>query len=374
MLTERLNHLHADLQTQEVDCLAVIPGPNLLYLTGVKVHLMERAVIGFFPAKGAPVFLLPSLETERIQEALPYEARFFPYFDADGPASAAQQAAAAVPALARLAVEYLQMRVQELTLIEEHLPHATIVNAQPIMDALRLRKNGDEIEAMQQAIAITERALHRVIEGVQPGMTEREIASQLTIALLEEGSGAAPFEPIVLSGPRSALPHGEPTDRPIDRGDLLLIDFGASRDGYISDITRTFIVGQPPGAKLLNIYQAVKEANSAGRLAAGPGVPCEEVDRAARRVIEEWGYGDYFIHRTGHGIGLEAHEGPYIVKGNQSRLEPGMTFTVEPGIYIPNLGGVRFEDDVWITEDSVVSLTEYERDLLIIGAPEPDDD
>ncbi len=197
-------------------------------------------------------------------------------------------------------------------------------------------------------------------------MSEREIAGLLVVEQLRRGGGKHPFEPIVLSGPNSALPHGEPGDRVVNAGEPLLFDFGTTAHGYASDITRTFSVGQP-SARFAEIYAVVQAANAAGRAAAGPGVVAQEVDRITRKVIEDAGYGMYFTHRTGHGLGLEAHEGPNIVEGNTQVLEPGMTFTIEPGIYVPGVAGVRIEDNMLITPDGAESLTTFDRDLQVIG-------
>lgn len=185
--------------------------------------------------------------------------------------------------------------------------------------------------------------------------------------MLEGGGGVLPFEPIVLAGARGALPHGIQNETVIKPADMLLLDFGTSAGGYISDITRVFFVGKPPSGKFAEVYEAVKGANAAGRAAAKPGVACQEVDRAARKVIEDAGFGEYFIHRVGHGIGMEGHEGPYMVEGNTLPLEVGMTFTVEPGIYIPGEIGVRIEDDMVVTPDGAESLTTFNRDVTVIG-------
>jgi Xaa-Pro dipeptidase len=188
---------------------------------------------------------------------------------------------------------------------------------------------------------------------------------KLLIEMMHHGATSLPFEPIVLIGPRSALPHGAPGDRSVQPGDLLLFDFGVSVDGYASDITRTFAVGQLDD-ELRRAYDAVKRANEAGRKAARPGVEIQEVDRAARKVIADAGYGQYFTHRTGHGLGLEDHEPPFACEGDTTILEPGMTFTVEPGVYLPGKGGVRVEDDVVITQDGSESLTTFDRELRIV--------
>jgi Xaa-Pro dipeptidase len=232
---------------------------------------------------------------------------------------------------------------------------------------LRLCKSADEIARMRRAVQISEQALQKVLNGLTPGMTEAQVASQLCIAMLELGGGVLPFEPAVLTGARAALPHGAPGEDKLREGEGLLFDFGTSHDGYISDITRTVVVGKEPSQRFKDVYEAVKGANAAGRAAAGPGVPCQEVDRAARKVIDEAGFGEYFIHRVGHGIGMEGHEGPYMVEGNALPLEVGMCFTVEPGIYIPGEIGVRIEDNLVVNPDGAESLTTFGRDLLIAG-------
>jgi Xaa-Pro dipeptidase len=199
-------------------------------------------------------------------------------------------------------------------------------------------------------------------------MTEREICNILTSEMLGRGGEGFPFEPLVLAGEASGQPHGRTGARTVDEGGILLFDFGTIVNGYPSDITRTFVVGGEPEEKFREVYEIVKAANAAGCAAAKPGVPCQEVDRAARRVIEDAGYGEYFIHRTGHGLGLDIHEDPNMVEGNDLPLAEGMTFTVEPGIYIEGWGGVRIEDNLVVTADGAESLTTFSRDLRVIGA------
>lgn len=198
-------------------------------------------------------------------------------------------------------------------------------------------------------------------------MTERELASELVMQLLQHGSEPElPFAPIVSSGPNGANPHASPGDRKLQAGDLLVVDWGAAYDGYISDLTRTFAVGEVED-EYLKIHRIVQEANAAGWRAAKPGVPCANVDKAAREVIEQAGYGIYFTHRTGHGIGMEAHEDPYMRGDNLQLLEPGMAFTVEPGIYLPERNGVRIEDNVVITETGADVLSEMPREVRVVG-------
>jgi len=187
------------------------------------------------------------------------------------------------------------------------------------------------------------------------------------VQLLKHGSEPEmPFAPIVSAGPNSANPHASPTERELQKGDLLVVDWGAAYDGYISDLTRTFAVGEVD-AEYEKIHKIVQEANAAGRAAGKPGVPCAYVDKAARDVIEKAGYGVYFTHRTGHGIGMEGHEEPYMRSDNMQLLEPGMAFTVEPGIYLPGRNGVRIEDNAVITENGADVLSDMPREIRVVG-------
>jgi Xaa-Pro dipeptidase len=364
-----MKRLKSALATAGVDCLALVPGANLFYLTGLSFHLMERPTIGFFSVQGQPAMLVPALEASKVAAGpAPLDWQIFPYTDQEGPDEACARLCQALGLNdQRLAVERLTMRVLELDMIRRDAPGVEIGEAEAIMAELRMRKDEAELTHMRRAVEIAQQALALTLPIIQVGRTEKEIAADLLVHMLRLGTEKLPFEPIVVSGPNSALPHAGPSDRPLQAGDLLTIDFGATAGGYVSDITRTFAVGGPLDPELAQVYQIVQAANAAGRAAAGPGVPCQEVDRAARRVIVEAGYAEFFIHRTGHGLGLEGHESPYIVEGNRLPLEPGMTFTVEPGIYLPGRGGVRVEDDVVITPDGCQSLTTWERSLKTVG-------
>jgi Xaa-Pro dipeptidase len=235
-----------------------------------------------------------------------------------------------------------------------------------VLAALRMKKDESEVRAMRQAVEIAQQALKAALASARAGMTERELAAELTLQLLRNGSDPEmPFSPIVAAGPNGANPHATPSDRPLTDGDLLIIDWGASSGGYFSDLTRTFRVGQVQ-EELSHIVEICIQANAAGRAAARPGARAADVDYAARRVIEEAGYGPYFTHRTGHGLGMEGHEEPYIYAENSQVLEAGMTFTVEPGIYLPGKGGVRVEDNLVITADGSESLSNLDRSLVAL--------
>jgi Xaa-Pro dipeptidase len=263
----------------------------------------------------------------------------------------------------QVGIEARQLRVLELNFLESREMGISLVTGETCIEQVRMRKDEAEIEAMQEAVRIAQNALQSTIPLIKPGITERELAAEITIQLLRSGSDSQlPFSPIVASGPNSANPHAFPSARRLQEGDMLIIDWGANVGGYYSDLTRTFSLGEPEG-EMKAIAQIVNQANAAAQEIAAPGIAAQEVDRAARGVIEAAGYGQYFIHRTGHGLGLEGHEAPYIRDGNPRLLEPGMTFTIEPGIYIPGRGGVRIEDDVVITEQGLLSFSDLPREL-----------
>jgi Xaa-Pro dipeptidase len=344
------------------------PGRSLYYLTGLQFHLMERPVVAILSIHSEPVIILPELEMSKLTGA-PYPLRAFSY--SDDPSTWAKAFHSGVEAAqvgnGRFGVESTSLRVLELRYLEQAAPEAGFESADEILCDLRICKSPDELWSMRKAVAIAQSALTAILPAIKPGVTEKELASELTMQLLRAGSlPEMPFSPIVASGPNSANPHAAPSDRAIAPGDLLLFDWGASCDGYISDLTRTFVIGkaEPELAKIAEIVQA---ANAAGCATAGPGVAAEAIDLAARRIIENAGYGKAFFHRTGHGIGLDAHETPYIRQGNRQPLRPGMTFTVEPGIYLSGIGGVRIEDNVAIHADGAEVMSNLPRSLETLG-------
>lgn len=369
MYPSRLQRLRAALAKANLDCAVAIAGPNLYYLTGLNFHLSERPTVGFFPTGGGvPVIVAGSLEESKITSGAPYPIKAMAYTDADGPAAAFREAAQYLKlSNARLGIESRRMRVMELRFIEEAFLQPRTLAAEEIYASLRMTKDAQELAVMREAVVIAERALAATLPTIRVGQTEREIAAELVVQTLRAGSDAElPFAPIVASGPNSALPHAFVTDRQLQRGDLLTLDWGAAKGGYFADLTRTFAIGEID-PELKRIYQLVLAANEAGKAAAKPGVACAEVDAAARKVIDAGGYGQYFTHRLGHGLGLEGHEDPSMHGRNETSLEAGVTFTVEPGIYVPGKGGVRIEDDVVVTTNGCESLSTYPRELQVIG-------
>jgi Xaa-Pro aminopeptidase len=250
----------------------------------------------------------------------------------------------------RLAFEELHLNVAQLRFLEAATSGGTdLVASRERVERLRMVKDHEEIEQLRRAASGLRKVLEGWMKRIEPGALEQDLAAELDYGLRRFGYERNAFETIVASGPRSALPHGRPTARRLESGDAVVVDFGGMMGGYASDVTRTFAVGSPP-EELRSLYEIVATAQQAAIETARPGVRAEEVDRTARQVIERSGLGDHFGHGTGHGLGLEVHEAPWIRRGSSVYLEPGMVFTVEPGIYLPERFGVRLEDDLLVTE------------------------
>jgi Xaa-Pro dipeptidase len=311
---------------------------------------------------------LPALEVAGLSsDGAPLQV--FPYDDSQASrAQAFTAAAAALPPSDRpLAVEPLGLRFLEESILRAALPRAQFSGGETVLSDLRARKERAELDAMRQAIDVAQRALTATLPLVRAGMTERELAGELIVQLLRAGSAPElAFPPIVGFGAGSADPHHVPADKALQPGELVLVDWGASVDGYLSDLTRVFAFGDV-GPDLVRIYGVALNANTAALAAVRPGVTCGEIDQAARAVIEQAGCADMILHRTGHGLGIEAHEPPWIRSDNRQPLETGMTFTIEPGVYLAGRGGVRVEDDVAVTSAGCELLTSYPRELSRLG-------
>ncbi len=367
MSIERIERLKHAARAAGIDLIALVPGPNLVYFTGLHMHLSERPIVALIPSNNdPPILITPFFEVGKATSGkVKLDWQVHSYKDGV-PYQAVFDEAAALHRLAgkTIGVEPLQMRVLEWSLLSAAANVKQASAAEAIAE-LRMRKDAGEVAAMKRAITLTEDALTRTLEDIRPGMAERQVAAVLMNRMLEAGAENLPFPPLIQAGPSGANPHAGAGDRVIAAGDLLIMDFGLTLNDYSSDITRTIAVGEP-SSEMKRVYDTVKAANAAGRAAVKPDVTCASVDQAARDVIEAAGYGEYFTHRTGHGLGLEGHEPPYIVAGNDLVLQPGMTFTVEPGIYLPGKGGVRIEDNVVVTEAGCESLTTFTRDLVVL--------
>lgn len=324
--------------------LLLSPGSDLAYLAGYRIFATERLTSLVITDTGEATLVLPELESPRAAAASP-ELRQRTWGETDDPYAIV---ASLVPTAGDIAVAD-QMWALFVLRLERQLAHRTFVPASTITRDLRMRKDALERDALAAVSAAADRAYARIRERAFIGRSEREVGAELASLLRDEGHDEVEFT-IVASGPNGASPHHETGDRVIGAGDVVVCDFGGRRAWYCSDITRTVAAGTPD-ADATRVHDAVRRAQEAAYGAARAGATCESVDAAARRVIDDAGYGRYFIHRLGHGIGLDGHEHPYLVSGNTERLEVGMTFSIEPGIYLPGRFGVRIEDIAIIADD-----------------------
>lgn len=332
-------------------------GANCTYLTGWRSPFaMERLAGLLLTAQGEAVLLVPELDRDVARAAgLPVET----WRDSDDPfARLAALARAAGAAGGAWAVERSRLTLERAERLRQAAGLTELADVESFLADRRAVKDPSEVEALERAAAVLSPALDRIRAAIRPGVSERSLALAVREALAAAGADDVSFEPITLTGPNSALPHGWPGARAIAPGEVVLVDFGALVDGYCSDITRTFTVGRP-SPEVAEVYAVVSAALRAGIAAVRPGALPGEVDAAARRVIDEAGYGAHFTHRVGHGIGLEAHEAPWLHDGYRRPLEPGMVVTVEPGIYLPGRFGVRIEEMVLVTEDGHRVLTRW---------------
>ncbi len=325
--------------------LLLSPGSDLAYLAGYRVFASERLTCLVIGADGGATLVVPTLESPRAKTAAPDLARRT-WEETDDPYSLV---AGLVAERGDVAVAD-QMSSLFVLGLQAALPGRRFQLASGITRHLRMRKDDAEQGALRAVSAAADRAYARLLERDFAGRTEREVGAALASLLRDEGHDEVSFT-IVASGPNGASPHHETAGRRIDRGDAIVLDFGGAREWYCSDITRTVHVGNEVTAEVRRVHDVVRRAQEAGYAAARSGATAASVDAAARRVIDDAGYGDRFVHRTGHGIGLDGHEHPYLVRGNEEQLEPGMAFSIEPGIYIPRRFGVRIEDIAILGDD-----------------------
>jgi Xaa-Pro dipeptidase len=363
----RFATLDSCLQQAGLDALVLNPSPSLVYLTGLHFHLFERPVVFMYQPGKPAVLVLPELEASKIDPAVGYD--LFPY--GEDPTTWNSVILRACNHLSlnekTVGIEPTRLRVLELRFLEAGVTHAQIQSAESALAIVRMKKDQAEVSAMKKAVDIAQTALLSTLPIIKPGVSEREIASELALQLILAGSDSEmPFAAAVASGPNSANPHAVPSDRHLQTGDMLVIDWGAAYQGYCADLTRTFSIAQIE-PEFEKIGKTVRYANLAAQEAVKPGIPAGKVDMAAREVIVKAGYGPQFTHRTGHGLGLEVHEHPYIYKENELQLEAGMTFTIEPGIYLPGRGGIRIEDNVVVTQKGCDCLSNMPREIQILG-------
>jgi Xaa-Pro aminopeptidase len=365
-LRARLDRARNAAAKADTDALLIAPGSDLRYLIGQAGGSFERLTTLVVPAHGVPALVVPKLEAPGYADVPTGDLgiEIVTWVDGDDPY---QLVADRLGKPGRVAVSDFTPALHVLAL-RGALGDAEQTLAGPVVRELRMRKDATEIEALRRAGVAIDRVHARVGEWLRAGRTEAEVGADIAAAIVDEGHTRADFV-IVGSGPNGASPHHDVSDRVIERGDVVVVDIGGpTAQGYNSDSTRTYAVGEPRHADVASTYAVLLEAQRAAVGAVRPGITAEQVDAAAREVISRAGFGEYFIHRTGHGIGLDVHEEPYIIGGNDLPLEPGMTFSVEPGIYQAGRWGARIEDIVVVTHGGVEALNHRPRDLVVLDS------
>jgi Xaa-Pro aminopeptidase len=367
-LTDRLAAAATASREAGVDALLITPGADLRYLVGYRAHPLERLTCLLVPASGDPVLVVPLLEQPAAEASGAAEqVRVVSHGETDNAYAMAagllKDALGGAPATIGLAD---RMWAEQVLRFRDVWPEARLTTAGSVLRQLRLRKDSHEIDGLRSAAQAIDRVHSRMGEWLRPGRTEREVGRDIADAIIAEGHESVNFT-IVAAGPNGASPHHDVSDRVIETGDPVVVDIGGTMaDGYCSDCTRTYIAGGSPPEEFATYFSVLYDAQVASCESVRPGVSAESVDAAARDVIAEAGYGELFIHRTGHGIGLEEHEEPWIVAGNHTVLEPGMCFSIEPGIYRRGHHGARIEDIVTVTDDAIERLDTVTRKLVVL--------
>jgi len=356
----RIKQIQEIMKQQKTDYMVLAPSSQMLYLSGLKTTADERLQAFVVPVEGTPIMVLPEMYQEAAGNLTNINFALLGWADGYDPVDLL------LPLinknLVKVAVDE-RMWAGHFLSIMKAFPGAEFFGASALMRQVRMVKDQKELILLEQSGLIADKVMGEVVKELRPGITEKEIAFFIESKFREFGAEGISFPPIIASGPNSSSPHHHTGDRKLVNGDLVVCDFGGVFKDYCSDMTRTFSIGKA-SEEVKQVYNAVQEANEAGFLAAQEGVTCEKVDAAARNAISNAGYGQYFIHRTGHGIGLDCHEDPFLVSGNQEKLIKGMTFSIEPGIYLPGQFGVRIEDIVGISEDGPVRFNNFSRELI----------
>jgi Xaa-Pro dipeptidase len=355
-LEKRLGRLRRALAESGLEGAIVAPGPNMRYYTGVSSIMLERPFLLFVKAEDGAHLVAPSLEAGPYRSC-PVKLEIHEWTDSEGPGGAFREAARAVGFKGRWGVEG---RVPFLYLDQlKKAARVELESAEQILQAIREVKDEQEVKLLKRSAEILSRVFEEIPEMLEEGVTEEQLARSVSEAIRERGSGVGDM--LVQAGERGAFPHGLPTSRKISRGEPVIVDVSSSFEGYYADITRTFCLGR--SEEMERVYSEVLEAQERAIRAVGDGVAVGDVDRAARGHLNSAGLGRYFIHRTGHGLGLEVHEAPYIVEGGREKLRECMFFTVEPGVYLPGKMGVRIEDNVTLERGHSLVITDTPKEF-----------
>lgn len=361
-MNERMKRLAGYMEQEKLDAVLITLPKHIYYFTGFSSDPHERFLGLIMVRREEPFLLVPALDLEAAQ-AESAVSRIYAHIDTENPYDVLKRLLSR--SAKRIGVEKNHLTMKRFEELDEAIkPHA-VIDVEKQLAGMRAIKSDDEVSRIRNAVRLVEQVMHEGLKRVKPGVKEMEIAAELEYLMRHKGAAPA-FPTTVLSGERTALPHGASGHRAVQQGDLLLIDMGVAADGYLSDITRTFAIGHIT-EKQREIYETVLEANLRAIAAVKSNAPMADIDRAARQCIADCGYGPYFTHRVGHGLGIEIHEYPSVHGENNDLLLDGMVITIEPGIYLPGLGGVRIEDDIVVTSAGADVLTTYPKQLAIIG-------
>jgi len=356
----RTRRAQSHLDAVGADCLVLSPGRDCYYLTGVDGEQSDRLQLFCLPADGEPTFVVPRLEADPVRTAT-WVDDVRTWGDDTGPDPVLDSVLDELSPSRLLLAD--RMWAEFALALQKRLPAASVGLASEVLAPLRRRKGDRELDALRAAADAADATVNdvRTLGADAVGMTETELAGWIEERLAAHGGTGVAFDTIVASGPNGADPHHASGEREIRAGDPVVLDFGTRVEGYVSDQTRTVVFDGDPPAEFERVHDAVREAQSAGVAAVEPGVTTGDIDRAVRDVIEDAGYGDRFVHRTGHGVGLDVHEEPNVAAGGETVLEPGMAFSVEPGVYLTDRFGARIEDLVVVTDDGVERLNHTDR-------------
>ncbi|MFD3445322.1 M24 family metallopeptidase [Microbacteriaceae bacterium 4G12] len=364
-MNQRLQNLAQWLQQQDIEAAFITSTPNVFYVSSFQCEPHERLLGLFVFQEKEPILICPNMETAQARNA-GWEYEIIGYSDTDNPWAMISNSLQARGIKGQtIAIEKEHLNIERYEQVLSLFPNASFVAAEAKLHELRLIKDEKELTILRQAAYMADLAVEIGVNEIQEGKTEMEILATIEYELKKKGISKMSFDTMVLTGANSALPHGNPGTNQIQSGDFVLFDLGVVIDGYCSDITRTVAFGDITDEQK-RIYNTVLTAEQQAVEACKPGTPLNVLDRTARSIIEQAGYGQYFPHRLGHGLGISVHEYPSVTDANSSLLQEGMVFTIEPGIYVPSVGGVRIEDDVYITANGVEVLTKYPKELQII--------
>ena len=367
----RLERVRQLMHTAGLDFLVIGPSADVVYLTGAHLRLSERMAVLIVPQLAPPVMVVPFFEAAGLHD-LPPDVRVRTWTETENPGAIAASVIAdtmhGTPGEMNITIGVSERLWSVFLLrLQAELPRASFTSAGPVLGEARVIKSAREIEMMTRAGAVLDEVFAQFAGEQFSGRSEVDISNSI-VKMLEAHGLEVENPPIVGANENGASPHHHSSDRIVRAGDVVVVDYWGSLDGYYSDCTRTVFVGEAPAAdsEQRRVYNLVREAQERAAKAVVPGIACEAVDAVARDYLAQSGYGDYFIHRLGHGIGLDGHEAPYLVSGNRAALQPGMAFTIEPGLYLPGRFGVRIEDSVWLSESGAVSFNRSTHDITVV--------